>query len=62
MRYITDNIDTSTTTREDVAELESLYSKAEEKKVSAEYLTSAGTLKDKMARSILAQDLYQMFM
>jgi hypothetical protein len=29
LRYTTDHIDTSTTTREDVAELEGLYFKAE---------------------------------
>ena len=62
LRYATDSIDTSSTTREDVAELERLFGEAEGKSVAAEYLTSAGELKSKMSKSILAQDLYQMFM
>lgn len=61
LRYLTDNIDTSVTTREDVSDLESVCSKAEDKKVSSEYLDEAIKLKDKMGRSILAQDLFQMF-
>lgn len=38
-----------------------MYSDAETKSVSTEYLSVAGTIKEKMNKSILAQDIYQMF-
>jgi hypothetical protein len=44
-----------------VAKLEGIYEKAVEKNIGKEYLEVAGEIKDKMRRSILAQDLYQNF-
>ncbi len=44
-----------------MAKLEGIYEKAVEKNIGKEYLEVAGEIKDKMRRSILAQDLYQNF-
>ena len=41
--------------------MEGIYEKAVEKNIGKEYLEVAGEIKDKMRRSILAQDLYQNF-
>ena len=42
--------------------MEDIYSDAETKSVSTEYLEVAGDIKEKMNRSIKVQDLYQMFL
>jgi len=42
LRYEVDNIDTSVATREGVATLEDVFSNAESKGVSEEYLETAG--------------------
>ena len=61
LRFEIDNIDTSSATRDGVATLEKIYSDAETKSVSSEYLEVAGSIKDKMNRSIRVQDLFQLF-
>lgn len=48
-------------TREGVAKLDEIFDIAEKKIVASEYLSVADTIKSKMKRSILAQDLYQQF-
>lgn len=68
LRFLLDNIDASVgnsqgylAKREEVKELEDIFSVAENKKVAAEYLGVANDLKVKMGKAILAQDLYKMF-
>ncbi len=61
LRFEIDNIDTSVATRDGVAKLEQIFDNAKAKSVAEEYLEVADTIKSKMKRSILAQDLYQMF-
>ena len=61
LRFEIENIDNSSATRVGVATLEKIYSDAETKSVSSEYLEVAGSIKDKMNRSIRVQDLFQLF-
>lgn len=48
-------------TRGGVAKLEEVYSTATESSVSSDYLSVANEIKTKMNKSILAQDIHQMF-
>lgn len=48
-------------TREGVAKLDLIFDTAKDKGVAMEYLEVADTIKSKMKRSILAQDLCQQF-
>jgi hypothetical protein len=61
LRYEIDNIDTSVATRDGVAKLELIFDTAKEKIVAPDYLDVAESIKSKMKRSILAQDLCQQF-